>query len=252
MLDIGKKEKHLGVPSDGHKISSTATEISSTSTAGPLGVSTYTIDGDRVFSSTQSNDKALYEIDNKIDGSYKGHVISLVRVDREIITENGNDRVKTRKKHIYDVTRSPFWPHEFRIDGMRKDSYKKSYLRGNAAPGGGVGISGSDVPLLSARPPVSSLVRFKGSGTLQWRDEKGEVIAIETERAWTEKEGEPVREETKPKLELKLELDDKLLDFLMVAWCARNWKEARAATDESMTWEDCKLLGPDPRYLTDP
>lgn len=241
MSEIDNNKKHLEVPSEeiGHKISSSDTEISNTSTAGPLNLPTFTIHGDEVFSSTQANDEALYEISNRIDGSYKGHIIGLNRVDRVNVTgENGKVRVKTRTKHLYDVARSPFWPHEFRIDAMRKNSYKKAYLRGNVTPGG-VGVSGDGVPSLSARPPLSSVVSLKNSEALQWRDDNGRVIAVETKRAWIEEEG-VVKEATKPKLELKVELDEKLLDFLMVAWCSRNWKDARAVTHQPMTWEDCK------------
>ncbi|KAK2761324.1 hypothetical protein FQN54_001846 [Arachnomyces sp. PD_36] len=225
------------------KISSSATEISRSSTAGPLNLLTFTIDGDEIYSSTQANDKPLYEISHKLDGVYKGHIIGLVRVDRVNITgDNGKVRVKTRSKHVYDVTRSPFWPHEFRIEGMRKDSYKKAYLRGNVAPGGGgLGVSGDGAPSLSARPPMSSMVPFKNSETLQWRDENGKVIAIETKREWVE-EDKKVTEATKPKLQLIVELDEKLLDFLVVTWCTRNWKDARAVAYEPMTWEDFKRI----------
>lgn len=146
----------------------------------------------------------------------------------------------TRSKHLYDVVRSPFWPHEFRIEAMRKASYKKAYLRGNVTPGG-VGVSGDGVPSLSARPPLSSVVSFKNSEILQWQDENGRVIAVETKRGRVEEEG-VVKEVTKPKLEMNVELDEKLLDFLVVAWCTRNWKDARAVTSQPMTWEDNNLI----------
>lgn len=239
MSEIEKGKGKLEVPTEGNieGISSTATEISRSSTASPLNLPTFTIDGDGVYSSIQANDKALYEISHILDGSYKGHIIGLVRVDRVNVTgDNGKVRVKTQSKHLYDVTRSPFWPHEFRIDGMRKASYKKAYLRGNVT---GLGVTGDGVPSLSARPPVGSMVPFKHSETLQWRGENGKVIAVETKRQWIE-DGGKVKELTKPKLELKQELDEKLLDFLMIAWCTRNWKNASAVTYEPMTWEDCK------------
>ena len=232
----------LSVEEKGKAMSSTTTDISRSDEGQPTadlsGLPTFTIDGDGVFSSTYPSNKAMYELTHKLDGSDNGYIIGLTRVERENIRgEKGKIRVKTRTRHLYDVTRSPFWPHDCRIEGRRKGSHKEAHLRRALTTSGvGLGVSGSGTPSLSARPPLGSMLRFETSDALQWRDGGGRIIALEKKRKWTE-DG---KEATKPVLEVKERLDDTFLDFLVVAWCTRNWKEAKAVTTKPMTWEDCR------------
>lgn len=77
---------------------------------------------------------------------------------------------------------------------------------------------------------------------LHWHDTHGTLLAVETRRRWN-----GTIEATEPRLEIVAQLEGPaVLDFLVAAWCMRNYNEAREVTKEPFRWElweweDCKL-----------
>ncbi|KAK3935019.1 hypothetical protein QBC46DRAFT_398434 [Diplogelasinospora grovesii] len=65
--------------------------------------------------------------------------------------------------------------------------------------------------------------KFRSRADILWRDQQGKVVAVETR---LERDRDDGRVKDLPRLQLKVELDDKMLDLLVASWAARVWREA--------------------------
>ncbi|KAI8183071.1 hypothetical protein K4K51_000476 [Colletotrichum sp. SAR 10_75] len=177
---------------------------------------TFYLDRTTIFANTDPP-RALYELSNDV---------------------SGGDKIRTRLDHIYDFSLDPLAGLESSkladavvIEG--KMNSKRTHKEIHLVPG----VSSWKVKD-HFKAGESVMHKLKHADEIQWKNTKGEVIAVET----VAKRDAEKKLSCFPQLEIKLAMDDKEMDLLVTSWMARVWRQSASELKEPMNWQDFKTM----------
>lgn len=198
---------------------------------------TFVLDGCNVYTpSSPSN--LLYEVSHP-PGNPPGivHAFGVEKIRYRRVQQDGETVLKSRHDHIYDFKPNPKLSSTFTRTMILdpKASRKRVF---------------HDVEMKQGLSPSSFTVeghfkvernvmnRLKQGNEIVWKGTDGSIIAIETV-------GERDKSGTLknlPKLEVKVQLEEKVLDLLVTCWLVRVYKESVKETKQPLSWSECKCL----------
>ncbi|KAG8362101.1 hypothetical protein FVEN_g169 [Fusarium venenatum] len=122
----------------------------------------------------------------------------------------------------------------------RKRTYRDIMIQ-DRTTGSGIRVEatgGNPERLLEAESPLKDRLNRGKTNTVVWKDDKGQVVAIETK---LQRNKDNIIEEP-PRLAIKVRVDEKLYDLLITCWCAQVWKSAQKDLKEPMSWDKVKRI----------
>ncbi|KAF2098336.1 hypothetical protein NA57DRAFT_77126 [Rhizodiscina lignyota] len=181
------------------------------------------IHGNSVYHQTPSSN-ALYELTQEpLTGKDK-----ILGVQQVVYTTpkpgTKNQAIKRRKRHLYDVKKPSYLPA-----AITTPVYELPTALG----------------CLGRRWRVSDgygrrWVRYekllKNGPTLEWRDMKGNAVAVETRPTFDD--SDDAQPTSTPRLELLVELDEKMLNLLVAAWVGIVWDIGKDAHAQDIKFKD--------------
>ncbi|KAG7423881.1 hypothetical protein Forpi1262_v014768 [Fusarium oxysporum f. sp. raphani] len=189
---------------------------------------TLVLDGTNIYSLYAPN-RILYQLSNApYDATRKIYAIEKLRYR---MTNGGSEqKLKHTVDHIYDFRHGISIESYKQITILGQTSRKRTYpnmimhrcLNGchTICEGGQVKLTPDYV--LKAESPLKDRLNQGKNNTTIWKDEKGEVVAIETK--------------------LQRDENEKLYDLLVTSWCAHVWKDAQKDLKEPMSWDKFKRI----------
>lgn len=199
-------------------------------------LSSISLDGTLIYP-TVPPATSLYELTHEVDSGYS--VIGILRlVPSRHQRENGIP-VNPRDKPIYDFKQPPMTPGTVEIVGKRRSTLSGTvFLRvKNGIKGRGWEVehsySGQKAILYRTKPSWKPEKRER----LDWQDAEGNLVAEEI--LSQDKESRPI-------MKILKTLDEKMMDILVTAWCARLWlcnQKAIAGGNETEL-QACAFLQP--------
>ncbi|KAF4972328.1 hypothetical protein FSARC_1107 [Fusarium sarcochroum] len=200
----------------------------------PEDLPTLILDGTKIYSAYAPS-RLLYEISNApADASAKIYGIEKIRY--RVADADYEPKLKSRVDHIYDFKADWTTLSGSTMKLYGKTHPKRTYPEVSMSKGLGGTIKVDD--LLKAEAPIRDRLNQGKNNTIVWKDEQGQVLAVET-RLQRDKENN-VQE--LPRLAIKAAVEEKLYDLLVTCWCARVWKEAEKDLKTPMTWETFKRI----------
>ncbi|GBF63449.1 hypothetical protein TMEN_6074 [Trichophyton mentagrophytes] len=182
----------------------------------PLGrpeLSPLTLDGNLIYPVVPPT-TALYELTHELDAGYRKIGISRLCPNRNT-AQHGN----VREKHIYDFSQ-PIFSSSVEITGKRKSCLSAALClrmsRGIIKRGWELfrlRLNGQTDDLIFRIRPRHSPEKQE---TLQWEDANQSLVAIETVCI-------PGGSNVRPVFHIVCDMDDRLIDALITAWCAKIW-----------------------------
>ncbi|KAF2731021.1 hypothetical protein EJ04DRAFT_579419 [Polyplosphaeria fusca] len=168
------------------------------------------------------------------------------------VQDSRGPRMTFKRTHIYDIEPpiSKALGATIRIKGMsttRNDNFSEVCLermplktswkvvRGKHGEEGGQWK-------LEAGGSLLKKAKARNDHLWQWRDSKGDVIAVEIELTAEEREGVLGAGKDRARLDICKPITGKDLDLLVTAWAARIAFEAAEAVREPMTWSKFKRI----------
>ena len=181
---------------------------------------------------------ALYQLNHDLD---LGNSVTIERIDRTTTESPGRSpRTSTRDKEIYAFSHRIFNDRFIEVVGKRKACFSRILMTKSSAlvhPGWTISAASSSwsergQAMLHCRRP-SGLFGISDLA-FRWVDGTGKTIATESQqvpRAKSEdgKKGSPARPETRHVLNVLEPLEQKAVDLLVTAWCARVWHDTLKA-----------------------
>ncbi|KAJ9156307.1 hypothetical protein NKR23_g1017 [Pleurostoma richardsiae] len=187
----------------------------------------FVVDGNLVYPSTPPS-RALYEL-NSPPCEARSHAYTVSKIIYRVAP--GGRRIRSRTEHIYDFKnyRVPLWlfpgvTHVL-VQGRTSKTAKEVLMNP------GWGPAAWTVTPRAFRAEQAFVDRFRRRAEICWRDWKGRLVAVEGRL----ERGHDGRVQTLPRLDVKVELGEKMLDLLVTCWAARLWKEATQNAHEPMT-----------------
>ncbi|KAF5265210.1 hypothetical protein FOXYS1_3983 [Fusarium oxysporum] len=205
---------------------------------------TLVLDGIKIYSLYAPN-RILYQLSNApYDATRKIYAIEKLRYR---MTNGGSEqKLKHTVDHIYDFRHGISIESYKQITILGQTSRKRTYpnmimhrcLNGchTICEGGQMKLTPDYV--LKAESPLKDRLNQGKNNTTIWKDEKGEVVAIETKLQ--RDENGSIQE--LPRLAIKARIEEKLYDLLVTSWCAHVWKDAQKDLKEPMSWDKFKRI----------
>ncbi|KAF4894982.1 hypothetical protein CGCF415_v012162 [Colletotrichum fructicola] len=197
---------------------------------------TFYLDRTTIFANTDPP-RELYELSNDVCEA-KSVVYGVQKVAYRVTQAAGGDKVRTRLDHIYDFSLDPLAGLESSkladavvIEG--KMNSKRTHKEIHLVPG----VSSWKVKD-HFKAGESVMHKLKHADEIQWKNTKGEVIAVET----VAKRDAEKKLSCFPQLEIKMAMDDKEMDLLVTSWVARVWRQSASELKEPMNWQDFKTM----------
>jgi hypothetical protein len=207
----------------------------SLSTTEPLSL---VVNGTHIYLSSPPS-QALYELTRPLDGS--GKITGIQQIGHKISAGSCNDPIViSHERLLYEFR--PWHEREstMEVKGKRKSCCETVWIQRSLGLRGhtwSVQVKDLKEKSFTVRQNFQSL--FQDQKSLEWKDESGRLVAIEVKsRVETGREGTSL-----PRLDIRAVLDEKQLNLLVTAWCARIWQEAMYATKESMRCTDGEYFG---------
>ncbi|KAM0555849.1 hypothetical protein ACHAPJ_006248 [Fusarium lateritium] len=206
---------------------------------------TLVLDGTKIYSLYAPN-RILYELSNPpYDGGRNTHY-GIEKIRYRVVESDSESTLKSSPDHIYDfkhdIAEILESSNDITIRGQtsRKRTYRNVMIQ-DRTTGSGIRVEATgDNPerLLEAESPLKDRLTQGKTNTVVWKDDKGQVVAVET-KLQRDKDNK-VKEF--PRLTIKARVDEKLYDLLITCWCAQVWKSAQKDLKEPMTWDKFKRI----------
>ncbi|EFQ97501.1 hypothetical protein MGYG_00541 [Nannizzia gypsea CBS 118893] len=203
----------------------------------PLGrpeLSPLTLDGNLIYPVAPPT-TALYELTHELDAGYRKIGISRLCPNR-----NTAQYGIIREKHIYDFSQ-PIFSSSVEITGKRQSCLSAVLClrmsRGIIKRGWELfrlRLNGQADDLVFRIRPTRSPEKQE---TLQWEDADQSLVAVETVCI-------PGGANVRPVLHIVRDMDDRLIDALITAWCAKIWIGHQFAAGEMKNLEADMVTGP--------
>lgn len=175
----------------------------------------------------------LYELSNPVC-EIMTTVYGIEKIRHRVTDADYEPKVRSRHDHIYDFENDYRTATSRNIRLNAKASSKRVYhnlVMALVHPGYcTVKVPGH----FTAERSV--LGRIRSAEEIVWKDDTGEVVAVEL-RAARDKNGQV---KSPPRLALKSIIEERDLDLLVTCWCARVWKESEECLKEPLTWKKCE------------
>lgn len=173
--------------------------------------------------------RALYELTNPPTEA-KTNVYGIEKLRYKLSTTDGEGNIRYHRDHLYDFKTNYFGMTSSHMVLEGKTSRKRAFQEVLMSPSLGLTVWKVRGHF---RVEKKFLGHLKHGSELLWKDETGNVLAVET-RA--------IRKEDStldglPRLDLKTQIDEKMMDLLITCWSARVWMESQKDLAEPMTWE---------------
>ncbi|KAF9761498.1 hypothetical protein IL306_003795 [Fusarium sp. DS 682] len=203
---------------------------------------TLILDGTKIYSLYAPN-RILYQLSYApYETTRKIYAIEKLRY--RVTNADSEPKLKYTVDHIYDFRHGISIEAYKQITILGQTSRKRTYpnmimhrcLNGchTICPGGQVKLAPDFV--LKAESPLKDRLNQGKNNTTIWKDEKGQVVAVETKLQRDEHNN--IQE--LPRLAIKARIDEKLYDLLVTSWCAHVWKDAQKDLKEPMSWDKCE------------
>ncbi|KAI9849695.1 MAG: hypothetical protein M1837_002821 [Sclerophora amabilis] len=163
----------------------------------PPGPLSLTYDQDLIYP-THPPSTALYHIPSSLFS--KGHRVMIERSVPASLRDDGSKR-KARDQELYEILASSALSNDCEIQGRRKECYRHASMTGRFGmfgPAFSISVRGAVILKLSKR---------------EWKDGNDRVVATEAKKG-------PGNAE----IEIVEGLDEKMVDLLVAAWCAKIWR----------------------------
>ena len=181
---------------------------------------------------------ALYQLNHNLD---TGNSVTIGRIDHTTTRAPGRSpRTRVRDRPIYEFSHKIFDSKSIEIKGKRSDGfftvgmYQHDYIGDHDWRL--VGASGG---LLTCKPSKKRIFS-KSNIAFKWIEEGGKVVALEHKRKDrpTIKNGKhpgAAGPDERQVLDILEPLEQKAVDLLVTAWCARVWHDTLEANKVQMT-----------------
>ncbi|KAM0561358.1 hypothetical protein ACHAPJ_003237 [Fusarium lateritium] len=200
----------------------------------PEDLPTLILDGNKIYSAYAPS-RMLYEISNA-PADASTNVYGIEKIRYRVADADFEPKLRSRVDHIYDFKAGWMALSSSTMKLYGKTHPKRTYPEVSMSQGVGGTIKVDD--LLRAEAPLRDRLNQGKNNTIVWKDDQGQVLAIET-RLQRDKENN-VQE--LPRLAIKAQMEEKLYDLLVTCWCARVWKEAEKDLKTPLTWESFKRI----------
>ncbi|KIL95980.1 hypothetical protein FAVG1_00719 [Fusarium avenaceum] len=178
--------------------------------------------------------RILYELSNPPCEATRT-VYGIEKIRYRVVNDGAEPKLKYVVDHVYDMGHGILTlSRNVAITGQtsQKRTYKSVIM--SRRLGGGIKVDG----LLQAEAPLRDRLNQGRSNTVVWKDDKGQIIAVET-RLQRDKDNNVLE---LPRLSIKASIEEKLYDLLVTCWCGSVWKEAEKDLKEPLSWGKFKHI----------
>lgn len=185
--------------------------------------------------SSEANPKRpLYETSNPVCDPSLCPIYGVQKFRYRVRYVDGEQRLGCRLDHIYDFKSD--WTSVGEKDIILEPKASKKRIHHDVKMVTTISVMAYKIPG-HFKVERSLKDRLKKGVELEWKDTKGNLVAVETR---PERDGDE-KLLTKPRLDIKTKLEEKDLDLLVTCWLARAWKQSEKDLAKGMTWEECKF-----------
>ncbi|CEI63296.1 unnamed protein product [Fusarium venenatum] len=189
-------------------------------TSDPEDLPTLVLNSTKIYSLYAPN-HILYQLSKPpYDGGHY-NIYGVEKVRYRLVEGDSEQKLQSSPDHIYDFKHAEIPKHRTTGSGIRVEA-----------------TGGNPERLLEAESPLKDRLNRGKTNTVVWKDDKGQVVAIETK---LQRNKDNIIEEP-PRLAIKVRVDEKLYDLLITCWCAQVWKSAQKDLKEPMSWDKVKRI----------
>ncbi|MCJ1333070.1 hypothetical protein MMC10_009764 [Thelotrema lepadinum] len=181
---------------------------------------------------------ALYQLNHNLDS---GNSVTIGRIDHTTTEAPGRSpRTRVRDRPIYTFSHEIFNHKRIIIDGKRRDGFSSSSMYKNDYVGGRGWSLVSNLGGLLTCTPTRKHLFSSPKVAFKWIDEGGKLVAVEDKQkdrpeSKDAKNSGGAEPDARPVLTILEPLEQKAVDILVTAWCARVWHDTLEANKAQLT-----------------
>ncbi|KAM0489808.1 hypothetical protein ACHAP8_012223 [Fusarium lateritium] len=212
-------------------------------TPDPGDLPTLVLNGTKIYSLYAPN-HILYQLSKPPHDGGHNNTYSVEKLRYRVVEGDSEQNLQSSPDHIYDFKQAEILQKSNDIAIVGQTSRKRTYrniMIQDRTTGSGIQVEATgDNPerLLEAESPLKDRLNRGKTNTVVWKDDKGQVVAIETK---LQRNKDNIIEEL-PRLAIKVRVDEKLYDLLITCWCAQVWKSAQKDLKEPLSWDKAAII----------
>ena len=238
---LGEENRHQEESSDSNELPSYDSLVPPPSTL--FKPQSIVIDHSLIFPSEPPSE-ALYQLNHDLDS---GNSVAIGRIDHVTSeSSNGSPRVRIRDRPIYTFSHRIFNDKVIEILGKRKDGFSYLLMTKHSSFGSivwKVCIANSawkEQATAMIQCKSSTLTLGKSDLAFKWVDGAGKTVAVEYKqnRRSESRDGKSLPKndpDQRHVLNISQQLEQKAVDVLVTAWCARVWHDALETNKAPLT-----------------